>query len=356
MDSTRFNGSFVTNASAYRGYLLYAYGIDQASPPYRSGGEPSNAGGFLTAGGTSLNLRRSGGQELEVKGNFNTGWYLSTGDSDWWMATNLGNVQNDLASIPHHEMAAFIFNPAQPAFANFKSLGSVQDARVFSYQGANPAIDSSDHLSGSADRLSGKGAFGYEYYGTVPARRWVITKLDLLVAQAIGYPLRTTSPFVSAAIVTTALPRGGVSGFYAQTVQSRGGVPFYRWSIASGSLPPGLALDSFTGAITGNPTTVGSYAFRIRLEEYDQATAPVEADFTIRIEASPFAITDVQRTPTAQVSYRTSVSQTYRVEYSDDLKAWSMLASGVPGTGGVVTTTDPTGAARSQRFYRVTET
>ena len=44
-------GTYATNAAAYRGFLLYAYGIDQASPPYRSGGEPSFAGGFQASGG-----------------------------------------------------------------------------------------------------------------------------------------------------------------------------------------------------------------------------------------------------------------------------------------------------------------
>jgi hypothetical protein len=33
------------------------------------------------------------------------------------------------------------------------------------------------------------------------------------------------------------------------------------WSIPSGQLPPGLALDTATGAITGTPTTAGSYTF-----------------------------------------------------------------------------------------------
>ena len=112
-----------------------------------------------------------------------------------------------------------------------------------------------------------------------------------------------------------ALPRGGVGGAYAQTLQARGGVPFYRWSIIGGNLPPGLMLDSFTGAITGIPTTVGSYAFGVRLEEYDDAAAPVDAGFVMHIEATPFEITGVRGTPTAQVSYRTSANHTYRVEY-----------------------------------------
>lgn len=351
------SGSFITNSNAYRGYLLYAYGIDQLAPPFRSGGEPSNAGGFLTAQGTSLKLRRSGGQELEIKGNYNDlGWYLSTADDDWWKASNLGNVQNDLASIPHHEMGhAFIFNPAQPAFAQYKTSGSVQDARVFAYQGAYPAIDSSDHLSGSIDRVSRKGAFGYEYYGEVPARRWLITKLDLLVAQAIGYSLRETSPFVPAQIVSPTLPRGGVGGTYAQKLEARGGIPFYRWSVSSGKLPPGLALDSFTGVMSGVPTAEGQYPFVVRLEEYDEAAAPAERTFMVSVESTPFEITGVQALPTPQVSYRTTSKHTYRVEYSEDLKIWATLVSNVAGVDGIVSTADPAGAARRNRFYRVSE-
>ena len=88
-------------------------------------------------------------------------------------------------------------------FGNFKTAGTVNDAAVVAYHGSAPAIDASDHLNGSLDRLSRKGAFGYEYFGDVPARRWTITKLDLLVAQAIGYTLRATSAFAPLAIGTT---------------------------------------------------------------------------------------------------------------------------------------------------------
>jgi hypothetical protein len=98
-------GTYTANTTAYRGFLLYVYGIDQASPPYRSGGEPSFAGGFQASGGSALSIKRSGGHELEIKGNFNTlGWYLTTDESDWWRASNFGNEQNDLYSIAHHEI------------------------------------------------------------------------------------------------------------------------------------------------------------------------------------------------------------------------------------------------------------
>ncbi|MFD2353017.1 putative Ig domain-containing protein [Nonomuraea ferruginea] len=34
---------------------------------------------------------------------------------------------------------------------------------------------------------------------------------------------------------------------------AKGGVPFYDWQIDGGTLPAGLSLDRFTGAITGTP-------------------------------------------------------------------------------------------------------
>jgi hypothetical protein len=352
-------GQYVTNAAAYRGFLLYAYGIDQPSPPYRSGGEPSLAGGFQTSGGSALPLKRSGGNEIEIKGNFNTlGWYLTTGDSDWWRASNLGNEQNDLCSIAHHEIGhAFVFNPAHTRFGNFKSAGAVNDAAVTAYHGSAPGIDPSDHLNGAIDRLSRKGAFGYEYYGDVPQRRWLITKLDLLVAQAIGYTLRATSAFAPLAIGTTALPRGAVNDYYAQTLVASGGIPFYEWTISAGALPGGLTLDSFTGEIRGNPTATGTFNFTVRLRDYDGATTPVTQALSIRVESTPLRIETEKSGANVLVRFTTIAGHTYRIEYKDDLPdaMWSVLAANITGTGNIVTLTDTGAANLPKRFYRALE-
>src|SRR4029078_9736742 len=159
------------------------------------------------------------------------------------------------------------------------------------YHGSAPAIDSSDHLDGSLDRLSRKGAFGYEYYGDVPARRWTITKLDLLVAQAIGYTLRPTSAFTPLAIDTIALPRGTSGEFYSQTLAASGGIPFYEWTLSAGVLPAGLTLDSFTGEIRGTPKATGTFDFTVRLRDYDDNTTPLTRALSIRVEATPLRIT-----------------------------------------------------------------
>ncbi len=202
----------VKNAEEYQGFLLYAYGIrnellrsDSAIPPawrllkrhpsarmIRSGGEPSPYGGFQIANGNQKPIRRSGGLEIEVQGNYNTlGWIVTLSEGDWWKAANLGDAAADLYSIAHHEIGhALIFNPNNSLIKRGEML---KDERVRSYLGSFPALSQTDHLEGVIDPASLHGAFGNEYHGRMPIGRWLITKLDLLCARAIGYELRDTS-------------------------------------------------------------------------------------------------------------------------------------------------------------------
>jgi CSLREA domain-containing protein len=59
------------------------------------------------------------------------------------------------------------------------------------------------------------------------------------------------------------LPDGDPGVFYTQTVTATGGVAPYTFSITSGSLPAGLALNSTTGVISGVPTTVAVFNFTV---------------------------------------------------------------------------------------------
>jgi len=278
-------GKLVVNPQAYTGYLLYAYGIQ--SHELRSGGEPSRQGGFQSQKGKELSIRRSGGVEIETRGNYNTkGWLVSIADADFWKATNRGNVENDLYSIAHHEIGhSLIFNPANPLFEKAKKRGKLEDPALKEYLGADPVIDKADHLHGTIDPASRRGAFGYEYFGDMPHCRWQITKLDLLCAQAIGYRLRETSAFAPLKIETEALPAGVVGKNYSQKVQAAGGIPFYHWEVTGGSLPAGLRLDSFSGAISGTPTKTGVFEFTIRVRDYHE-NAPGQSR-KLRVEIGP---------------------------------------------------------------------
>jgi len=72
---------------------------------------------------------------------------------------------------------------------------------------------------------------------------------------------------------------------YKQAVYLGGGtVPPLAFGISAGALPPGLALDPDTGAVTGTPTTPGTFSFTIRA--HDKGDTAVMS-YTVTINAMP---------------------------------------------------------------------
>ena len=60
---------------------------------------------------------------------------------------------------------------------------------------------------------------------------------------------------------------GAVGVAYSSAVTPGGGVPGYSYMISSGTLPPGLSLNTATGAITGTPTMAGSFIFTVKVTD-----------------------------------------------------------------------------------------
>lgn len=65
-------------------------------------------------------------------------------------------------------------------------------------------------------------------------------------------------------VTTAGLPVPTVGTPYSTAINASGGDAPYVFSIASGSLPPGLGLDTATGVISGTPTSATSRTFSIR--------------------------------------------------------------------------------------------
>ena len=83
-------------------------------------------------------------------------------------------------------------------------------------------------------------------------------------------------------MTTTSLPAGRVNTPYSATLQASGGVQPYTWTIVSGALPPGLALNVSTGTISGTPTKVANFSFTVSVS--DGATPPQTATRTLAIK------------------------------------------------------------------------
>jgi Putative Ig domain/IPT/TIG domain len=93
-------------------------------------------------------------------------------------------------------------------------------------------------------------------------------------------------------VTTSSLPAatGGVP--YSATLTAQGGVTPYTWSVTSGSLPPGMTLDSFTGVISGTSDVTGTYEFMVTVRDSEHPRMTASAGLSISVSGP--VITAVQ--------------------------------------------------------------
>ena len=101
--------------------------------------------------------------------------------------------------------------------------------------------------------------------------------LGITASDALGIVIDNPSP----------LPPGTVSVSYSQTLTASGTV-YPEWSTTSGTLPPGLALDPFTGDILGTPTDAATYSFTVFVREIGTPDYAIK-DFELNV-ASPLGV------------------------------------------------------------------
>jgi phospholipase C len=77
-----------------------------------------------------------------------------------------------------------------------------------------------------------------------------ITILDLTACGGSGTST-TPPPPAPLSVTTTSLANSTLGAAYSQSLNATGGVPPYRWTVSSGSLPAGLTLNASTGLISG---------------------------------------------------------------------------------------------------------
>ena len=102
---------------------------------------------------------------------------------------------------------------------------------------------------------------------------------DALFTIGTGIPVSIDNYSLPAGTVGTAYP--------ATTLTATGGLTPETWSVTAGTLPPGISLDATTGALTGTPTTGGTYAFTVGLTDSEPTPVTVTQALSITVAPGP---------------------------------------------------------------------
>ena len=152
------------------------------------------------------------------------------------------------------------------------------------------------------------------------------TTISATLAGVVGFTTLTVQP-APLVITTTSLPNGIGNAAYSAILTASGGTAPYAWSVADGSLPPGITLSS-GGIISGTPTATGIFSFTGRVSD---AGSPVQ----ITNKALSITITTVSTVTITTTSLPTGV---VNVAYTGTLMAangtspysWSLASGSLP--------------------------
>ena len=163
-------------------------------------------------------------------------------------------------------------------------------------------------FNGSGDIVGGTpttvGGSSFTVQGTGDQGQPLYQAYSIAVDQ--NQPLAIVLPAIG-----STLGPGMVGGAYAQNFFLSGGAAPYTWSVASGQLPPGLSLQTFSNPrdandeLAGTATKAGTYTFTMRLTDYNGQQATQQFSLTID--------------PALQITPTTLPAGTVGVRYSHDL-------------------------------------
>jgi hypothetical protein len=124
--------------------------------------------------------------------------------------------------------------------------------------------------------------------------------------------------------ITTAspLPAATAGSPYARSLSAAGGVPPYVWTMKTGSLPPGLALDPAGNAIAGTPSASGAFAFTLQVADASGGSAT--RDYTLAVSLPPPPSVSMDGLPDPanaadQPAFRVSLPTSYPVQLTGQI-------------------------------------
>ena len=100
------------------------------------------------------------------------------------------------------------------------------------------------------------------------------------------YALDIHCPAIAISPVSLSNGQAGVA--YNQTLSASGGTAPYNYAATAGSLPGGLSLNATTGAISGTPTTLGTFPFTITATDANGCAG--SRDYTVNVSCPVISI------------------------------------------------------------------
>jgi hypothetical protein len=215
-----------------------------------------------------------------------------------------------------------------------------------------------------------------EFTGTPPA---VATSAAMTLSVTDGTKRTITSPSFTLAVSGNLAVASSKTSWVARvgtllnaTSTFSGNAGPLEWSLGQGSLPPTLAVDKVSGAVTGTPTEPGVYIVALKAVDRD-GSAKETVPFTINAYAAPVAtMADQTVRATAPFSFKPGLNLargtvSWKATAGTALPAWAPLTAAtgaIAGNGGAVgittghrlTVTDGEGATGDTQPFSITVT
>ena len=313
---------------------------------YAGGGIASlSATSFVIDAGQSVNVTAN------LTGNYQVGWAFtgstcsgtacgalssSTGTTVTYTAP-AGVTQSMqvtlMAAVPdtkNQETVTITVNP-DPTLTGVPPagiVGSTYGAMIVSAGGTSPLTTTM--LNGSLPPGLSFNATTGAITGTPTAAGTYAFSVQLTDSSAVPYTvtanetINVSTPVPPLTLVGGPQPEGEVGIPYTTSFTAAGGVTPYTFSIASGTLPPGLSISPATGVISGTPTAPGTSNFTVQVQDSTNATATASGSITV---ISPLSLLGgPQPEGVVGVAYSTSLVASGGVTpYS-----WSIVAGTLP--------------------------
>jgi hypothetical protein len=201
-------------------------------------------------------------------------------------------------------------------------LAATGGTAPYTWSISSGALPAGLSLTGSSGAISGTPTASGASTFTV-----LVTDAAGLTANA-QFSITITSQTPALSITTPSLPAATKGVVYPATqLAATGGTAPYTWSVSSGALPAGLALNSSSGAITGTPTAAGASTFTVTVTDAAGLTASAQFSITITAQTTAVVISN-SSLPNGQLT----------VPYSQSLNAtggvppytWSISSGALP--------------------------